>query len=262
MSDRAAAIALVQQRATPNRDDNLRRGLAALERAAEQGARIVGYPELAVEPFYPQEPARGDVRALAEPIPGPTTERFASAARRLGVVVVLNLFERAGDRTFDSSPVIDAEGRCWASHAWCTSPTARFHEQVLRAGGPQRTRVRDQARPRRRCYCYDRHSQVMRALALGGARSCCAPGRGGGEWPGLYKRKCAWPRFEQVLRRAGEPRRRGARVIRRRMFVCDPAGHAWRARRRGRMKSRAASNWTNRARPALFLRTGSPSCMW
>ena len=37
-------------------------------------------------------------------------ERFARAARELGVVVVLNLYEREGTRAFDCSPVIDADG--------------------------------------------------------------------------------------------------------------------------------------------------------
>ena len=94
-------IALVQQAASEDREANRTKGLKALERAAAQGARLVCYAELAFEPFYPQAPASGDVTNLAEPIPGPTTEAFAEAAARLGVAVVLNLFERDGDRAFD-----------------------------------------------------------------------------------------------------------------------------------------------------------------
>ena len=44
-------IALVQQHATHDREDNLRRGLDALERAAADGAELVCYAELAFEPF-------------------------------------------------------------------------------------------------------------------------------------------------------------------------------------------------------------------
>jgi predicted amidohydrolase len=40
-------LALVQQHAAPDLVDNLRRGLAALERAAAQGAELVCYAELA-----------------------------------------------------------------------------------------------------------------------------------------------------------------------------------------------------------------------
>ena len=52
-------IALVQQHATGDREDNLKRGLDALVRAAEGGADLVCYAELAFEPFYPQKRAEG-----------------------------------------------------------------------------------------------------------------------------------------------------------------------------------------------------------
>ena len=103
-------IALVQQRATSDRQANVQRGLEALQAAAANGAERL-YAELAFEPFYPQRPAGPDFRDLAEPVPGPITEAFQAEAAGLGVVVVLNLFERDGSRTFDTSPVIDADGR-------------------------------------------------------------------------------------------------------------------------------------------------------
>ena len=58
-------IALIQQHATDDRDDNLRRGLQALEEAAAGGAELVCYAELAFEPFYPQQPAVGNPKGLA-----------------------------------------------------------------------------------------------------------------------------------------------------------------------------------------------------
>ena len=103
-------IALIQQKATPDKQDNLRRGLEALDEAVGNGAELVCYAELAFEPFYPQRPAGTDFRELAEPIPGPTSEAFTAKAAEHGVVVVLNLFERDGELTYDSSPVIDADG--------------------------------------------------------------------------------------------------------------------------------------------------------
>jgi hypothetical protein len=36
---------------------------------------------LAFTPFYPQMPPKADVRELAEPVPGPTTEAFQRFAR-------------------------------------------------------------------------------------------------------------------------------------------------------------------------------------
>ncbi len=103
-------IALIQQFAHHDKAENIGRGLEAMSRAAAEGAEVVVFAELAFERFYPQRPAEGNVADLAQQIPGPITELFAERARELGVVVVLNLFERDGDQCFDSSPVIDANG--------------------------------------------------------------------------------------------------------------------------------------------------------
>ena len=104
-------IALVQQKASLDLARNLERGQEALRRAASRGADLVAYSELAFLPFLPQDRATPEALRLAEPIPGPTTEAFSRLARKHRVVVVLNVFERRGKNTFDSSPVIDADGR-------------------------------------------------------------------------------------------------------------------------------------------------------
>ena len=58
-------------------------------------------------------------------MPGPTTYRFAARARQLGVVVVLNLFERDGDRRYDTTPVLDADGTLLGEDAH--GPYHRLH---------------------------------------------------------------------------------------------------------------------------------------
>ena len=104
-------ISLIQQSASDDKAMNLERGLAAAREAAAGGAQVVCFAELAFEPFYPQYPAQSGFEALAETIPGPVTERFCELAAELEIVVVLNLFERDGENTYDSSPVIDADGQ-------------------------------------------------------------------------------------------------------------------------------------------------------
>ncbi len=103
-------IALIQQLVTSNKDDNRSRGLVALEEAASNGAQLVAYAELAFEPFYPRCRSEGNNFELAETIPGELTDLFCRKAKELGLVIVLNLFERDGSKTFDSSPVIDSDG--------------------------------------------------------------------------------------------------------------------------------------------------------
>jgi len=54
--------------------------------------------------------------AGAATIPGATTARVGAAAARHGVMVVLGLAERDGDRLYDSAVLIDADGRVLLRH--------------------------------------------------------------------------------------------------------------------------------------------------
>jgi len=184
-------IALVQQFASENVEENRARGARALAEAASVGARLVAFAELGFQPFYPQWPAGPDAAAKAEPVPGPTTELFARLAREHGVVVVLNLFERRGDRTYDASPVIDADGRLLGITRMAhIMEGPGFHERGYYAPG-EADAIFDTAVGRVGvAICYDRHfPEYMRFLALRRADLVVIPQAGTvGEWPeGLFE---------------------------------------------------------------------------
>jgi len=224
-------LALVQQHATPDKSANVARGLEALERAARAGAQLVAYAELAFEPFYPQVPAGPEVARLAEPVPGPIVEAFQRRARELGVVVVLNLYERDGDLTYDCSPVLDADGtllgRARMVHI---TEYACFHESGYYAPGDTGTPVFDTRVGKVGvCICYDRHfPEYMRGLAVAGADLVVVPQAGAvGEWPeGLYEAEMRVAAFQNgyfvaLCNRVGpEPRLTFAGES----FVCGPDG--------------------------------------
>ena len=185
-------MALIQQSASEDLEANRVRGLAAVEAAAGEGAEVICFAELAFDPFYPQRPASPADLARAESIPGPTCDRFARLARHLGVVLVLNLFERDGDRTFDASPVIDADGSLLGvTRMIHITEYACFHEQGYYAPGDRGVSVHATRFGRIGvAICYDRHyPEYMRALALAGAEVVFVPQAGSvGEWPdGLYE---------------------------------------------------------------------------
>lgn len=224
-------IALVQRIATSDKEANLRRGLEALEEAARGGAQLVCYPELAFEPFYPQKPAADRVADLAEPVPGPTTRAFAARAAALGVVVVLNLFERDGERTFDCTPVIDADGtlvgRTRMVHI---TDYPCFHETGYYSPGDTGAPVFDtRAGKIGVAICYDRHyPEYLRALALGGAELVVVPQAGAAdEWPeGLFEAEMRVAAFQNgfftaLANRVGEEEKL---TFAGESFVCDPAG--------------------------------------
>ena len=190
--DRAMRIALVQQHAVADRSDNIHRGLIAMERAARDGAQLVAFAELAFELFHPQRPASSHVRDLAETVPGLLTDRISQKSRELGLVTILNLFERDGDRAYDCSPVIDADGSILGRTRMVhITDYPCFHEQGYYTPGDTGAPVyRTQAGTIGVAICYDRHyPEYMRALKLAGADLVVVPQAGAvDEWPeGLYE---------------------------------------------------------------------------
>src|SRR5205085_11713406 len=87
--------AAVQMTSGADRDEDLDRAEALVEDAARRGARLVVLPEV-----FAWRGARTDESAIAEPVPGPTTERLAALARRLGVWLCAgSLLEHDGSDT-------------------------------------------------------------------------------------------------------------------------------------------------------------------
>ena len=160
-------IALIQQNATEDIDGNFKKALESVDRAAQQGVQVICFAELAFVPFYPQEPPKGAVIELAETIPGPTTELFCAKAKEHDVVIVVNLFERDGDKTFDSSPVIDADGTILGvTRMIHITEYEYFHEQQYYAPGDKGAPVyKTKYGTIGVSICYDRHfPEYMRAL--------------------------------------------------------------------------------------------------
>ncbi len=225
-------IALVQQHATPDKADNLARGVAAVDAAARAGAAVVAFAELAFEWFHPQRPAGVAARDLAEPLDGPIVTALRQKAREHRIVILPNLYERDGAHAFDSSPVIDATGEVLGvTRMVHITDYACFHEQGYYTPGDTGAPVYDTHAGRIGiAICYDRHfPEYMRALAVNGADLVIVPQAGAvGEWPeGLYEGEMRVAAFqngyfvalcnrvgrEECLDFAGES------------FVVDPDGH-------------------------------------
>ncbi len=104
-------VGLVQMRCGLNPADNLERALQGIFQAARQGAQVICTQELFRAQYFcqRQDPSLFD---LAEPIPGPSTDRLARAARETGTVIVGSLFERrAAGLYHNTAVVLDADGQ-------------------------------------------------------------------------------------------------------------------------------------------------------
>jgi N-carbamoylputrescine amidase len=107
---RPVTIGLPQMSATTDREANLEKAISRAREAAARGAQIVCFQELFLGPYFCQS-ENHDFFAQAEAVPGPTTERLASVARELGIVIVASLFEKRAEGLYhNTAAVIDADG--------------------------------------------------------------------------------------------------------------------------------------------------------
>ena len=109
MTDSKFRIGLVQMRCSPDSGENLAKAEERVREAAGRGAQIVCLPELFRSQYFCREE---DARQfdLAEPIPGPSTERLACVARRENVVILASLFERRAAGVYHNTAAIIGTG--------------------------------------------------------------------------------------------------------------------------------------------------------
>jgi beta-ureidopropionase len=172
-------MALAQVAAGPEREENLNRAEQMMADAAAAGAQLIVFPEMSVDPFFPQYRAEKRFFDWGQPVPGLLTDRFQDQAARLGLATVANVFERAAPgRYYDCSPVFDVEGNYLGKQRMThilegPGYNERYYYWAGDSGypvfdiGPARIGV---------AICYDRHfPEAMRALALGGAEAIVVP---------------------------------------------------------------------------------------
>jgi N-carbamoylputrescine amidase len=110
MNKTTLPVALVQERAvidrgTGNAAANLDRIAERVAEAARRGAKLVLLQELHNGPYFCQHECV-DEFDLAEPVPGPSSERLGALAKAHGVVIVGSLFERRAPGLYHNTAVV------------------------------------------------------------------------------------------------------------------------------------------------------------
>jgi N-carbamoylputrescine amidase len=105
MTNTKFRVGLIQMSCGPDPDANLGKAAERIREAARQGAEVVCLPELFRAQYFCQ---REDIRLfdLAEPIPGPSTDRLGAVAREEQVVVVASVFERRAPGLYHNTAAI------------------------------------------------------------------------------------------------------------------------------------------------------------
>ncbi len=104
-------IGIVQQSVILPVEDNVLKLRQNIASCAQHGANLVVLQELHNTPYFCQTEDT-DMFALAEPIPGPSTQFYSAIAREYGIVLVTSLFERRAAGVYHNTAVVfDADGK-------------------------------------------------------------------------------------------------------------------------------------------------------
>jgi len=190
------------------RDANVEHHVALIERAASQGAQVIGLGELFTGPYFALE-RRPFWRGLAEcATTGRTVSRLREVARAQHIVIVAPIYEEDGEKRFNTAVFIDADGALLGRYRKTHIPSGqneqgefdeRFYYQES-DGAPQPAGLRTQGRWRKSpdmrhfppntffpvfesavgklgaAICFDRHFEgVMSSLSREGAELVFSP---------------------------------------------------------------------------------------
>ncbi len=98
-------IGLIQMACSVDPNENLAKLIWKIREAASLGAQVVCTQELFKTQYFCRE-ENADLFALAEPIPGPTTETLSRLAKELRIVINASLFERRAPGLYHNTAVL------------------------------------------------------------------------------------------------------------------------------------------------------------
>lgn len=176
--------AVTQTEWTGDRESMLAKHEEFVRRAAAQHVQVLGFQELFSGPYFGTVTDR-KYYSYAEPVPGPTTERFGALAKEHQMVLILPVYEEEVPGVlYNTAAVVDADGTYLGKYRKTHIPNLpKFWEKFYFRPGSSGWPVFETAAGRIGVYiCYDRHfPEGWRALGLAGAQivfnpSATAPG--------------------------------------------------------------------------------------
>jgi deaminated glutathione amidase len=180
VNDNEIRVAAVQLSSGAHPPANVERASELVRRAASEGATYIQLPE-----YFNFRGPSSRYSAVAEAIPGLTTQTFSALAKELSVVIHIgSMFERSShpDKSFNTSVVIDSGGEILATyrkgHLFDVNVPGEIVHQESRhiAAGDQLTVVDVSGLRLGLSVCFDvRFGELYRQLALHGATVFAVP---------------------------------------------------------------------------------------
>jgi len=166
-------LGLIQMSCVEDKQTNIAKALRRIGEAAAAGAQVICLQELFAGLYFCQSEDHRKFD-LAEPIPGPTSEALAVAAKQHGVVIVSSLFERRAAGLYHNTAVIfDADGSTAGVYRKMHIPDdPLYYEKFYFTPGDLGFRAfKTQHGQLGSCVCWDQwYPEAARLTALAGAQ--------------------------------------------------------------------------------------------
>ena len=170
-------IALCQMKMSRDPEQNCRKALEQIRLAAEQGARLVCFPEVQLSPFFPQYEGL-DASAWCVPWDSPVIRGFYDACREHGIFASPNFYVEKDGKRYDMSLLIDDRGELLGEQKMVhIAQCPCFYEQDYYTPSEEGFRVFDTSIGKIGIVvCFDRHyPESIRTEALKGAELILVP---------------------------------------------------------------------------------------
>lgn len=179
-------LAITQMASANDWKKNCDKAEALVRDAAKQGAKLVLLQELFDGDYFCIEQHTKFFAQAHELDKHPTVKRFTALARELGVVLPVSVFERAGQAHYNTTVIVDADGRQLGHYRKSHIPDGRgYQEKFYFSPGDTGFKVWDTAVGRIGLgICWDQwFPETARAMALMGAEVLLYPTAIGSEPP-------------------------------------------------------------------------------
>ena len=126
---RNVTVAAIQMQMTRNVNENIGKADRLVREAAAKGAQVILLPELFERQYFCQE-RRYDYYAFAKPVEeNDAVQHFCHVAEELAVVLPISIYERDGNRIFNTVVMIDAEGTILGVYRKTHIPDDHYYQE-------------------------------------------------------------------------------------------------------------------------------------
>lgn len=126
---RNVTVAAIQMYCNQSREGNIASADRLVREAAKKSAQIILLPELFETWYFCQEKNYESYKLATTVEENPAVKHFQKTAKELGVVIPVSFYERAGNTTYNTVAMIDADGSILGIYRKTHIPDDHFYQE-------------------------------------------------------------------------------------------------------------------------------------